>query len=413
VTAVATDVWHATMVLNGPQLQLYAAGRTLAVRWCPYFATALFAMTPVSVTATEIASVDRHWRVYIDFDAMELLGAEGFAAVLLHEVQHLIRDHHRRAEAAGAVGRRGSLAWNLAADASINDDLWASSIPVPDPVLPAHLGCPNGWTEEAYFETLWRQHGAMPGHRGCGSGSGGRPLPFELGEDDCGGAGAPTLRTAAAVEAIRSSTAAAVLEQVGAAAGRGEGELRRWARTTLQGTVRWQSLLGRELCGARRSAVGRTTPTYSVADRRGDATDVVLRPGARRQVPVVAVVVDTSRSMTAALTERVLAELNEMLRRVGSPVDVIECDDRAAPARRIRRIGSVSLRGGGGTDLRVGILAAADLRPAPCLIIVLTDGMTPWPASAPRGARLVAVVIGSRAPLPSGPGITAVRVAVP
>jgi hypothetical protein len=38
------------------------------------------------------------------------------------------------------------------------------------------------------------------------------------------------------------------------------------------------------------------------------------------------------------------------------------------------------------------------LRPRPQVIVVLTDGETPWPSGPPRGAVVVVGLIGSRAP---------------
>jgi predicted metal-dependent peptidase len=49
--------------------------------------------------------------------------------------------------------------------------------------------------------------------------------------------------------------------------------------------------------------------------------------------------------------------------------------------------------GGGGTDMRLGISAALTIVPRPRTIIVLTDGDTPWPASAPPGVNLVTVLV--------------------
>jgi predicted metal-dependent peptidase len=49
----------------------------------------------------------------------------------------------------------------------------------------------------------------------------------------------------------------------------------------------------------------------------------------------------------------------------------------------------VQLAGGGGTDMGAGIAAAASLRPRPSVVIVLTDGFTPWPERPPKGIRVV------------------------
>ncbi|MER6754915.1 hypothetical protein ABT235_12145 [Micromonospora echinofusca] len=47
-------------------------------------------------------------------------------------------------------------------------------------------------------------------------------------------------------------------------------------------------------------------------------------------------------------------------------------------ARRVRRIEDIELVGGGGTDMRVGLAASAALRPKDGIVIVATDGDTPW-----------------------------------
>jgi hypothetical protein len=46
-----------------------------------------------------------------------------------------------------------------------------------------------------------------------------------------------------------------------------------------------------------------------------------------------------------------------------------------------------------------GIAQALALRPRPSVVVVLTDGFTPWPAEPVRGARVVVALIGP----PDGP----------
>jgi predicted metal-dependent peptidase len=61
----------------------------------------------------------------------------------------------------------------------------------------------------------------------------------------------------------------------------------------------------------------------------------------------------------------------------------------------VRRVSDVRLVGGGGTGMRVGIAAAESAYPRPDIVVVLTDGYTPWP-DRPTRARLVAVIIGDQ-----------------
>lgn len=69
--------------------------------------------------------------------------------------------------------------------------------------------------------------------------------------------------------------------------------------------------------------------------------------------------------------------------------------------RRISRAAQVQLAGGGGTDMGTGIEAAAALHPRPSVVVVLTDGYTPWPELPPPGIR---VIVGLLTEGPSAPG---------
>lgn len=52
--------------------------------------------------------------------------------------------------------------------------------------------------------------------------------------------------------------------------------------------------------------------------------------------------------------------------------------------------------------MRVGIQSALALRERPGVVIVLTDGLTPWPKE-PASCRLIAVLIGSDKHAPAPP----------
>jgi predicted metal-dependent peptidase len=123
-------------------------------------------------------------------------------------------------------------------------------------------------------------------------------------------------------------------------------------------------------------------------------------------LPEVAVVCDTSGSMDDAELSRCVAEVDGIIAGVGlrsRPVPVLSVDSEVQSVRRVRRASRVQLQGGGGTDMGKGIEAAMALRPRPQVIVVLTDGWTPWPIAPPRGARVVAGLVGAgaaEAPLP-------------
>jgi predicted metal-dependent peptidase len=385
--------------------RFYAAARLRAARMQPYLASAVFSLVPVASPGLGTFGVDRQWRVYVDMGCARGWGVETTAAVLLHEAHHVLRDHAARATRAGVTPKTHHL-WNLAGDAAINDDLLADGVRLPDPVLPRSLGLPARGFEETYYRQLCRE--AHPAAAMCGSGSGGAPLPVEIGEtaDGVDGSGLDDIDGDAIRRGVAHDIAAAVADGVTVSP-----RLVRWAEELLVPEVPWRTLLRAALGRELRGVTGRAHPSWQRPDRRADCRPDVLTPGTIRRTARVAVVADTSASMNQCLLDAVVTEIDALLHQSGvGQTTVVVCDNHATPPQRVRRIAELDLSGGGGTDMRIGIAAAAALRPRPEIVAVLTDGLTPWPDKAPPGVSLVAVLIGSGAPLPSCPQITAIRV---
>lgn len=394
-----------------------AAARLRAARMQPYLAAAVYGLVPVAAPGLGTFAVDSYWRLYLDLEQARAWGVEASAAVLLHEAHHVLRDHHRRSVRAKATTERQQYLWNLAGDAAINDDLIADGVPLPDPLLPTHLGAPASLLEEAYYRRLITEERQRSSDPHCGSGAGGAALDCEVPlagdtlSDDAEG-NLPQGLDEIDADAVRRAVAHDV-EAAAAAAKEGgpSPRLTMWADHLLRPRVPWPQLLRGAFRHELRAVSGTPWPTYSRPDRRADAWPHLVRPGNVRSSPEVAVVIDTSASMTRSLLDAAVTEIDSLLRRAGvRRLTVLNCDHEAAIPQQVRRVGSLRLTGGGGTDLRVGIAAAAQLDPKPSIIAVLTDGLTPWPAAAPSGVRIIAVVIGSRADLPLGPGIVAIRV---
>jgi predicted metal-dependent peptidase len=166
--------------------------------------------------------------------------------------------------------------------------------------------------------------------------------------------------------------------------------------------VDWREVLA----GSTRQAIGWATGavdyTYQRPSRRAAALPRVVMPSLRRPLPTVAIVVDTSGSMADTDLAAAMAEVAGVLRGVGirgNRITVFACDAAAGVAQRVARAEELSLTGGGGTDMREGIAAALDLTPRPDVVVVLTDGFTPWPAD-PVPARVIAGLLGADPPPP-------------
>ncbi len=97
-------------------------------------------------------------------------------------------------------------------------------------------------------------------------------------------------------------------------------------------------------------------------------------------------VIDTSGSVSDAELGSALLEVAAIGRAVGGRRDlvgVLSCDSAAGTVHPLCRAEGIPLLGGGGTDLRSGFARALRARPRPDVIVVLTDGQTPWPSSRP------------------------------
>ncbi|HVL81325.1 MAG TPA: VWA-like domain-containing protein [Actinomycetota bacterium] len=368
-----------------------AASRLWAAHRFPYLATGLFACSIVGVPQLGGVAVDERWRLYIDPTLVDELPVEQIGSLLVHHVGHLLRDHSGRAASMG-VDRSSADDWALAADAELNDDLKGADLQIPgEVVLPERFGAEEGRMAEEYFQLVRRKRdsGEDLSHCDCGSGADHQPREHELAADSSG-IGANT------GQLIRCQVASDCMRQEGLQPGTVPVGLLRWARELMRPQVDWRKVLATELRRGVASVSGCVDYSYARPSRRQSVMSDVLLPSMRKPVPEVAVVVDTSGSMSEGQLARALAEVEGLLRRVGigaNRLRVMSCD---ADVHRVQRISSarqVQLAGGGGTDMGRGIDAAVALRPQPQIVVVLTDGYTPWPQHGPRGTKVVVGLI--------------------
>jgi predicted metal-dependent peptidase len=377
-------------------IQGLAAARLWATDRFPYLATGLFGAEAVAAPGSGTVSVDESWRMRADPELTAGWTAAQLGSVLVHHVCHLLRAHAERAQAAGVASHDARL-WVQAADAEINDDLVPAGLDLPGrPVLPADLGAPDGLLAEQYFEASTTDRSAKNENLAaagdwldCGSGADGVPRP-----DD-----GPPARPAWQADLLRRQVAQDVIAH-SKQAGNVPGGLLRWAEEILNPKVNWRKVLAAELRRAVAEVSGAVDYSYRRPSRRAAVAGNVVLPALRRPVPDVAVVCDTSGSMTEDLLAAALAEVEGLMRALGMArqVRVLACDTAVGAAQRVSSARQVELVGGGGTDMGTGIAAAVALRPRPAITVVLTDGYTPWPAAAPKGTRVVIGLLGPRAP---------------
>ena len=118
--------------------------------------------------------------------------------------------------------------------------------------------------------------------------------------------------------------------------------------------------------------------------------------------PSLALVIDTSGSMTADLLSRAVAEIAGLLRtlQIDDGLTVVPCDAAAHTVQNIFSTHQLLLEGGGGTDIGKGLEKVAELPSPPEAAIVLTDGYTSWPPGAPKNLQVLVVIVSKKWPEP-------------
>ena len=369
------------------------AARVRASYQRAYFAPALFALVPVKTDMIASMAVDARWRLYYNDAWLAAHTVEENAAVLIHEVSHLLRDHEARKQAAAV---RDHTLWNTAADCEINDDLLAEGLPLPhDPPRPEQYGLKNGEHAETYYRQLMtpgaaeqarpaRSAGPRPTHD-CGSGAHGQRRPWELPDDDGSPGGMPGVDSVKA-ELVRRDVAQRILERVGDAGDVPVG-WRRWARSVLQPKVDYLATIRHVVRKALRdSTVGRYDRTYRRPHRRQVCYGEFIMPSFYQPRPRPGFLIDTSSSMEDTQLARAVAELGGLTRQLGYGTEIVVacCDAAVHDVRRVFSAAQVELFGGGGTDVGAGLRWFAERKaPAIDVLVVVTDCETKWPDEAP------------------------------
>jgi predicted metal-dependent peptidase len=364
-----------------------------------YLAQALYALIPVRNDDVPRMTCDEWWRIYINARWLNAASLREVAEELAHLVWHLLSDHAGRARNLG-VDRSTIDDWTRAADITVSHTLDPELLR-PDR-LPTWRGTRlgPGRPAEEYFAVLsgLRPTGCSdPGDDGrpggCGSGADGLARHDEYGTDtDIGavsGFEAREIRRRVAIEfrdrQLRRGTA--------------PGDLLRWVENVLQPETPWEPILTAAVRRAVGWAAGRGDYTYARPSRRSGSVPGIVLPGQHRPVPRVAVIVDTPGSVDDTLLQRALAEVDGVIEALGIPgssITFYSVDVAVHTTEKLRSAANAKLIGAGGTDLRIGLAAVQAERPRPDVVIVLTDGGTPWPATPPPGAVVIVALLGRK-----------------
>jgi len=229
-----------------------------------------------------------------------------------------------------------------------------------------------------------------------GSAASGRPALWETEEEPI---------SEVEVDQLVESTLRAAAEYAKTRGTQGANMARRYDAATRNKPLPWQRILARYIARGRAYGAGRLDYSYARPNRRQSAIPDVVLPTLRQPQLDVAVVVDTSGSITDGELGIAMREVQAILKRGGvNEMRVVFGDTNIRAEARVRTAAEAvkafrKVRGGGGTDMGYLVREVVDAknpksRP-PQLVVVITDGETPW-GKPPRTRVPVVAVITPR-----------------
>lgn len=242
----------------------------------------------------------------------------------------------------------------------------------------------------------------------CGS-CGGRALPGEEESRKEVGGG----RSKSEMSGIRRQTAEAIRDIEEKSRGTVPANWARWSNEQLlPPKIDWRTKLAR-LCRnfvARRA--GAVDMSYHKPSRRqaglGYGNGHAVLPAYFAPVPRVAIMVDTSGSMSKGDLLRAVSESEGVMKAIGSEIAFFSLDAKVHTVSKVRTARELAnkLVGGGGTDFAPGFeeLGKLPIHERPKIVVFMTDGYGPAPLNPPVGVDTIWVLIGEkcRKPWPHG-----------
>lgn len=351
----------------------------------PFFATLLLRTQVVEDDRIPLAATDGT-KMYFNPEFLAGLSIEDTMCVMCHEIGHDSLLHSIR------LGVRNPDLWNQAADHAINLMLQDQGFKCPASVPGGWLADPKykGWSADRIYDDLRREQdkqqqgggqGQDPNGKGGAPGQG-QPGNGKPGKDWLHG---DVLPSPAKTEAEAAAQEQAAKQKVAAAAnmarmaGKLTGELERMVDDMLETKVSWSEVL-RDFM----TKVVKGRESWSRRNRRFPS--VFLPTRHERKMGPIVVIPDTSGSMMGDDMEKCCTVIAEVATQTQpSHIHVLWADTKVKGEQEFTpdefAYDKLEPKGGGGTDMRVPLKYVEQLDPQ--VVVLLTDGYTPWPEDVP------------------------------
>lgn len=366
--------------------------------------------------------------IFYDPDWFKELDLEEIIFVLCHEVLHILLKHELRR------GTRHHRIWNVACDVVINRILVEGKVGTMPPIgIFDKEGLYKGMSEEQIYDKLLQQAKSNPkkgkgkgpkkGQQGAGSpgdekGEGGKPEPGEGSGGDqetnepgefegISGLGDDWDGDLEPLPADMTKDEIVVLERaidgklaqaaaMGRLIGKMPGELERILEQLLNPAVPWQDLLRDYM-----TRVVHEDESWNRRNRR--FYDVYLPAKHNERMAGMTIIGDTSGSIGPDDYARIATEIKAIIEDVNPEfIRVVWADTRVAGVQELKPedfTGPKDLKpkGGGGTDMRVPLEKVVEYDPP--IVVLITDGYTPWPDREPPYPLIVVCTTGVNVPI--------------
>ena len=403
--------------------QALGVARLAAIKRAPYFRAGLNGIIYRESEEIPTLAVSENLVMLYNRKFVMDTSTQTLAAGLVHELLHVLHTYWKRAKNVGLNLTAGAdpatinpehlKDWMISHDCEINDDLKLGGWSVgEDWMFPSTFGLPDNQLAEVYFDAFRKGAAKKPQPGGVG----GKGPAGAVGHGGCIGPpsdrpGSKPGRSKGEVERVCRQVASDVQTQANSGRGNVPAGWVRWANALLTPPkVRWQDRLGRLCRAACDFRPGQTVSTYSRPSRRQQG--VGMGPGrpilssTYTPTPRILVAVDTSGSMGDREGQECIAEAAAILRTTGGQVTIVACDAEVHACKPVRHWKDILplMKGGGGTSFLPIFETAARMRARPQVIVVLTDGEGPAPATPPKGIHTIWCLVGKRKNSPASWG---------
>lgn len=338
-------------------------------------------------------AASKGWNIYYNPGYVQSLDEQQVAALLYHEIDHLLKRHHQRFE---HLAKRSDVDWmlvNISCDLETNQRVLQDELRLPpDVLLPERFDLPPGLLAEQYYSLLLQNNRTGLSSLSSLTEQAASCIEEYTGKNGSAVDGVPReweTEDEPLPEFMKDIIMKKIAQEIKKFPGKAPGHWQRWAEEILSSKCDWRAVLHSSF-GRLVSLLGlKNTYSFDRPSRRHYNSQFFF-PRLVSNMPKVAVLIDTSGSMSQSALSQALAEVSSLIKVTQCSLVVVCCDVNVQSVKKVKNVEHIELLGGGGTDLRNGLQELEKHKPD--VAVVFTDGYTPWPETAPPFPVIVVLI---------------------